>query len=78
MAEKVILYFLDHGSAFPMARECLGRYLGPSIGVGNEACSWILKANAKVIARRTIRPLNMVELHSEIEKEKIKTFDECI
>ena len=72
------VYYLDHGSAFPMARECLGRYLGPSVGVGNEACSWILKANAKVIARRTIRPLNMVEVNSDIEKNKLKAYDSCI
>ena len=72
------IYYLDHGSTFPMARECLGRYLGPSTGVGNEACSWVLKANAKVIARRTIRPLNMVETNSDIEKEKLKAFDSCI
>ena len=53
----------------------MGRYLGPSTGVGNEMCSWVLKTNGKVVARRTIRPLNTVEKTSEVEKDKIKAFD---
>ena len=57
-----------------MARERMGRYLGPSTGVGNEMCSWILKINGKVVARKTIRPLNTVERNSEVEIEKIKVF----
>ena len=30
------VYYLDHKQPFPYAKEVLGRYLGPSIGVGNE------------------------------------------
>ena len=61
-----------------MARERIGRYLGPSTGVGNEMCSWVLKTNGKVIARRTIRPLNQIEINSEVEQNKIKLFNEVI
>ena len=30
------VYYLDHKQPFPYAKEMLGRYLGPSNGVGNE------------------------------------------
>ena len=56
----------------------MGRYLGPSTGGGNEMCSWVLKTNGKVVARRTIRPLNTVERNSEVEIEKIKMYDKTI
>ena len=70
-----VVYYFDHKVAYPLAKERMGRYLGPSTGVGNEMCSWVLKTNGKVVARRTIRPLNTVEKTSEVEKEKIKAFD---
>ena len=37
-----------------------------------------MRTNGKVVARRTIRPLNTVEKNSEVEKEKIKAFDVTI
>ena len=61
-----------------MARERMGRYLGPSTGVGNEMCSWVLKTNGKVVTRRTIRPLNQIEKNSEVEQNKIKVFNKTI
>ena len=61
-----------------MARERIGRYLGPSTGVGNEMCSWVLKTNGKVIARRTLRPLNQIEINSEVEQNKIELFNAAI
>ena len=67
-----VIYYFDHKVSYPMARERMERYLGPSTGVGNELCSWVLKTNGKVVARRTIRPLNNIERNSEVEKEKIK------
>ena len=73
-----VIYYFDHKVSYPMARERMGRYLGPSTGVGNELCSWVLKTNGKVVARRTIRPLNNIERNSEVEKEKIKAFDSTI
>jgi hypothetical protein len=39
---------------------------------------WILKANGKVVRRRTARPLNTDEINSEKEAEKRTIFDECI
>ena len=73
-----VIYYFDHKVSFPLAKERMGRYLGPSTGVGNEMCSWILRTNGKVVARRTIRPLNTFEKNSEVEQEKIKAFDKTI
>ena len=39
---------------------------------------WVLKANGNVVPRRTTRPLNVDELHSEIEIKKRQTFDTLI
>ena len=52
--------------------------MGPSIGVGNEYCSWILKPNGKVIARRTLRSLTHIEQSSPVELRKIQHFDHVI
>jgi hypothetical protein len=68
------VYFRDHTQQFPMATEVLGRYLGKSHGVGNAMACWILKGNGKVVARRTLRPLNDLELRSEVEKTKRERF----
>ena len=73
-----VIYYFDHKVSYPLAKERMGRYLGPSTGVGNEICSWVLKTNGKVVARRTIRPLNTIEKNSELEKEKVKAFDRTI
>ena len=71
-------YYYDHGQQFPLARECLGRYLGPSKGYGNKMSSWVLKANGKVVSRRTIRPLTDIERTSDIEAEKRMAFNKAI
>eukprot|EP00957_Ditylum_brightwellii_P143478 10930806-Ditylum_brightwellii.AAC.1 len=39
---------------------------------------WILKANVKVVPRRTYRPLHTDEIHSEQEKKKREVFDTLI
>ena len=39
---------------------------------------WILKANGRVIPRRTLRPLKVDELHSPVEIKKREVFDELI
>ena len=31
-----IIYYFDHKRSYPLAKERMGRYLGPSTGVGNE------------------------------------------
>jgi hypothetical protein len=58
--------------------EVLGRVLGPARGEGNEMCQWVLKGNVKVVPRRSVRPLNPSEIHSEVEIQKRKVFDELI
>ena len=63
---------------FPFNKEVLGRVLGPARGEGNEMAQWVLKANGNVIPRRTVRPLQVAEIHSETEKKKRKLFDELI
>ena len=72
------VYYLDHKQPFPYAKEVLGGYLGPSVGVGNEYCSWVLKPNGKVIARRTLRSLTHLEQSSPVEIKKIQHFDYLI
>ena len=62
-----IIYYFDHKVSYPLAKERMGRYFGPSTGVDNEMCSWVLKANGKVVARRIIRPLNTIEKNSEAD-----------
>jgi len=56
----------------------LGSVLGPAKGEGNEMAQWVLKTNGNVVPRRTVRPLNTQELHSEEERTKRAVFDELI
>jgi hypothetical protein len=39
----------------------------PAKGEGNEMCQWILKANGKMVPRRSVRPLQKAEIHSPSE-----------
>ena len=71
-------YYREQGSKFPFAKEVLGRVLGPAKGAGNEMAQWILKANGRVVPRRTLRPLTPAELSSETEVEKRRIFDNLI
>ena len=71
-------YYRDNTERFPFNREVLGRVLGPSSGVGNEMAQWVLKANGEVISRRTLRPLQVDELHCDIEAKKRETFNALI
>ena len=71
-------YFREHTAAFPNNCEVLGRVLGPARGEGNVMCQWVLKANGRVVPRRSVRPLQVAELHSPVEVEKRRVFDELI
>ena len=71
-------YFRDKKSRSPYNQEILGKVLGPAKGEGNEMTQWVLKANGRVIPRRSCRPLSTAELHSEIEKRKRSCFDKLI
>ena len=71
-------YFRDQTAAFPNNKEVLGRVLGPARGAGNEMAQWILKANGRVVPRRSLRPLKVDELLSPLEIKKRKVFDELI
>ena len=71
-------YFRDQTAAFPNNKEVLGRVLGPARGAGNEMAQWILKANGRVVPRRSLRPLKVDELHSPVELKKREVFDELI
>ena len=61
-------YYREHTAGFPLPREILGRVLGPSKGEGNEMAQWILKANGRVVPRRTAVPLTTAQLNSDTEK----------
>ena len=71
-------YYREHNEQFPFNREVLGRVLGPALGEGNEMCQWVLKANGNVVPRRTLRPLRVDEIHSNVEQKKRDTFDALI
>ena len=68
-------YFRDQKSAFTLAREVLGRVLGPGKGEGNEMAQWVLKENGIFFPRRTTQPLNTLKLSSETEKKKRNVVD---
>ena len=72
------VYYRKGGAGFPLAREILGRVMGPARGEGNEMAQWILKANGNVVPRRTVRPLTQLEQNSETEKEKRSVFTELV
>jgi len=71
-------YYREKTASFPNQREILGRVLGPARGEGNEMAQWVLKANGKVVPRRSCRPLTTAELHSQVEIKKRETFDALI
>ena len=71
-------YYRDHTAGFPLQREILGRVLGPANGEGNEMAQWILKANGRVVPRRTAIPLTISQQNSESEKKKRVLFDKLI
>ena len=71
-------YFREDKSPFPYPKAILGRVLGPAKGEGNEMAQWILKANGKIVPRRTVRPLNAIEISSETEIKKRSIFDQLI
>ena len=47
-------YYREHTAPFPNNREVLGRVLGPACGEGNEMAQWVLKANGRVVPRRSL------------------------
>ena len=72
------VYFRKHTTAFPHNKEVLGCVLGPARGAGNEMAQWILKANGRVVPRRSVRPLHPGELTSPSEQSKRQSFDALI
>ena len=71
-------YFRDHMAVFPQPKEVLGSILGPARGEGNEMCQWVLKANGKVMLRRTVQPLQTAEIHSPVQIKLRHDFDALI
>ena len=59
-------------------REVLGRVLGPAQGEGNEMAQWVIKANGKVVPRRSLQPLTIAEKHNIVENKKRDVFDALI
>ena len=55
-----------------------GGFYGPVSRAGNEMAQWILKANGRVVPRRSLRPLKVDELPSPVEIKKREVFDELI
>ena len=72
------VYYRESTNKFPFHREVLGRTLGPAHGEGNEMCHWILKANGRVVPRRTHCPLRVDEIHNPDEQKRREVFDALI
>jgi hypothetical protein len=68
-------YFREQKHSYPYAQELLGRVLGPRKGAGNEMAQRILKANGKVVPRRSSCPLKVDEIHLPTEIKKRDVFD---
>ena len=47
-------YYREQTTTFPHKREVLGQVLGPARGEGNEMAQWVLKANGRVVSRRSL------------------------
>ena len=71
-------YYREQKQKFPFNRELLGRVLGPARGEGNEMAQWVLTAKGTVVPRRSLRPLQVAELHSPVEIKKRQVFDALI
>ena len=74
--QMVLLQTLN--SSLYQQQRVLGRVLGPARGSGNEMAQWILEANGRVVPRRSLRPLNVDEVHSPVEIKMREVFDELI
>ena len=66
--------FRDGPTSYPESPMPLGRYLGPSIGVGSAMTYKILKSNGNYVCRTSVRHLNQKELASEEHKQTITEF----
>eukprot|EP00957_Ditylum_brightwellii_P079812 6069811-Ditylum_brightwellii.AAC.1 len=71
-------YYREQKEKFPFNQEVLVRVLGLAKGKGNKMCQWIIKANSFVVPRKTLRPLQVKEVHLDVEKKTRKTFDQLI
>ena len=71
-------YYYDSYDGFPHHHLVFGRFLGLSVGVGNEMAQWILKGNVRVVSRRSARPLRTDDIYNNNEERKRKVFDELI
>jgi len=73
-------YYREQSASTPMQNEMLGRVLGPTKNVADTMSQWILKANGRIVPRRTVRPLLPTELAetNHLEMERRRKFDEVI
>ena len=61
-----------------MERKKLGRYIGPSINVGDAMCGKVLTEKAERIHRTSIIPLSMEDQNSEAVKQRKKVFTDVL
>ena len=62
----------------PFNREVIGRVLGPAKEEGSVMAQWILKADLNIVPWRTLRSLNVANLHNPEKKMKCEAFDTLI
>ena len=63
---------------WPYQVEKLGRVLCPTKDESNTMAQYVLNDLGKIVPRRSIRPLNAEEMHSETERRKRCEFDKVI
>ena len=73
-----MVLLLRSNSSISQQQGSSGKSTWPARGAGNEMAQWILKANGRVVPRRSLRPLKVDELHSPVEIKKREVFDELI
>ena len=69
---------MEGASKFPNQSQFLCLFLGTTKHYGNKMAQWCLKANVKIVPRRSIVPLATDQLNNNKEILKRNVFNKCI
>ena len=67
--------WFDHGSTFPEPKEVHGRWLGPSMDIGPDMCSKIIKLNGQIINLFSYRGITEEEIQDLTQNKLRDEFD---
>ena len=59
-----------NANIFPLSKEAFGRVFGLVKEEGNGTAQYVLKVNGEILSISTLRPLQVIKLHSVIEAKK--------